>query len=179
MANKKEKYDVQSIQGISIYHEDKRTVYSPFFQQKGYILSENNVHAYVSYIQGYLVALVVFVVAFIIYRRFLIPFILALLFMISTIVSFYLNFIRKANVIENYKKPERDSFISRQAKLDRKNLLTIAISSPLLSIALMLHAYLNQFAGEMFYMMLLIAIVALLYGLLHIYILYYKKINEK
>ena len=107
MANKKEKYDVQSIQGISIYHEDKRTVYSPFFQQKGYILSENNVHAYVSYIQGYLVALVVFVVAFIIYRRFLIPFILALLFMISTIVSFYLNFIRKANVIENYKKPER------------------------------------------------------------------------
>lgn len=178
MAKKNKRYDLSLLNGISIYHDEKHTVYAPYFTNNAYILTEDNVKQYVSYIQGYLVALVVFVVAYIVYRKFWIPFILAILFIVSTIVTFYLNFIRKANVIENYKRPERDSFISRQAKtLESRNILTIAISGVLLAGALILHSYLNGFEGEMFYMMLVIATVSFLYGLLHFYILYYKKKN--
>ena len=69
MSSKKKKISPSDLNGISIYHEEKRTVYSPFFSKKAYIINENNVNQYVSYIQGYLIALIIFVVSYIIYRK--------------------------------------------------------------------------------------------------------------
>ncbi len=178
--NRKKERDPSSLNGLSIYHDGKHTVYAPFYSRRAYILTKENAGAYVSYIQGYLVTLLVFVAAYIIYRKIWMPVILASLFLISTFVSFYLNFLRKANVIEDYRKPHRDSFVTRQAaSLEEKNILTIIISSPLLAAALMFHSYLNHYEGAMFYIILAVAVVAALYGLLHVYILIYKRNNSR
>ena len=179
MAKNKRISDPKDLNGLSIYHDEKRTVYSPFFTKKGYIITEKNINEYVSYIQGYLMALLVFAVAYIFTQNMLLSLLLAAMFIISTIAVFYMNFIRKANVIENYTKKERDNFIVRQAKgLDRKNIITIIICSPLLAIMFMVNSYINGFTGVSFYFSVLIALVALAYGILHIYVLIYKNKNN-
>lgn len=176
MAKKKTDYDPKKLNGMSIYHDEKRTVYSPFFTKKGFIITESNVRDYTIYIQGYLLALLVFCVAYIILKRFTVPLLLAAFFLVSTIVTFYFTFIRKAAVIENYKKPQRDSFAIRQAKsLTYGNILTIIVSCPLLAFFIMLLAYMNHYEGFTYDMMLMISILVICYGLLNIYIFFYKK----
>ncbi|MBQ5555764.1 MAG: hypothetical protein IIT44_08315, partial [Erysipelotrichaceae bacterium] len=84
-------------------------------------------------------------------------------------------------IVENrdYKKPKRDSFAIRQASsLSQKEIWTIIIASPLLAAAIMYNAHLNHYEGVMYYFMLFISIVALAYGILHIYILIIKKNQE-
>ncbi len=101
------------------------------------------------------------------------------MFMASTIFIFYRNFLSKANTIDDYKKPKRDSFAIRQASsLSQKEIWTIIIASPLLAAAIMYNARLNHYEGAMYYFMLFISIVALAYGILHIYILIIKKNQE-
>ncbi len=178
MAKKKKKYELQSLNGISIYHDDKRTVYSPFFQRKGFILSENNVHAYITYIQGYLVAPVAFFAAYIIWRNVWISLLAALVVILVTIVNFYLNFIRTASVIEDFERPVSDTFITRQASLEKKRLWEIILCCPILAGLIMLYSYLNGFEGGIYYIMLATAIASILYGLLHLYILFYKTKND-
>ena len=179
MSRQRKKMDPKDLHGISIYHEEKRTVYAPFYTNKGYIITENNINHYINYIQGYLIALLIFVLTYIVYQKVWIPLLLAIIFMVSTIVVFYRNFLSRANVIENYKKPQRDNFAIRQAKsLDEKNIWTVIICSPLLAIAIMFNSYLNKYEGGMYYLMLFISVVALAYGILHIYILIYKRKNK-
>jgi hypothetical protein len=96
--------------------------------------------------------------------------------MASTLIVFYRNFIQKTAVIENYRKPQRDDFINRQAaSLQTANIITIIICSPLLSLAIMTNSYINSFKGGLFYLSIFIAAVFVFYGLLHVYILYIKK----
>ena len=179
MAKNKRLNDPSELNGLSIYHDEKRTVYSPFFTKKAYIITEKNISEYISYIQGYLMALLVFAVAYIFTGNLILSVVFGLLFMISTIVVFYIRFIKKAGVIDDYTKKERDNFIVRQAKgLDRKNIITIIICSPLLAIMLMLNSYINGFTGVTLYFSGFVALVALLYGILHIYILIYKNNNN-
>ncbi|MBQ6334877.1 MAG: hypothetical protein IJI46_07420 [Erysipelotrichaceae bacterium] len=178
MAKKEKNYDLNALNGISIYHENKRTVYAPFYSKKAYIINENNVSHYNTYIQGYLIAIVIFLLAQIFYRHLWVSLLLALLFMVSTFIIFKRNFLDKAAVIEDYKKPQRDNFITRQARLEKKNIRTIIICSPLLAAAILFNSYLNKVEGDMLYLMIFIAIIAVLYGLLHIYILLYKNRNS-
>ena len=176
MANKKKNIKPSDLNGISVYHEQKRTVYSPFFSSRGYIINENNIGEYVSYVQSYLIAIIIFLGSYIIYRKFWISIFLSLAFMASTIFIFYRNFLSKANVIDDYRKPARDSFIQRQAdSMDEKNIRTIIICSPLLAVCILIHSYLNQYEGAMFYMMDFIAAVSLAYGVLHVFVLLRKK----
>ncbi|MBQ3296004.1 MAG: hypothetical protein IJH00_05965 [Erysipelotrichaceae bacterium] len=179
MAKKKREYDPKELNGMSIYHDEKRTVYAPFFTKKAYIITEKNVNDYIVYIQGYLIALLVFSLSYIITKNFLLSLALGLLFIASTIAVFYFSFIRKAAVIENYNKKEKDTFIVRQAKfLERKNIITIIICAPLLAFMIMLNSYINNFNGAMFYFSVFIAAVAVLYGLLHVYALIYKNKHQ-
>lgn len=179
MANKKlNTIDPRDLNGISIYHEEKRTVYSPRFSKKGYIITKDNARQYQSYIQGYLIALLVFSLAYIIYRNFWMALLLAAIFIASTIGTFYFTFIRNANFIDNYNKPQRDTFAVRQASyLSDKQLWTIIICCPLLALAIMYNAHLRGYTGSSYYLMAFISFIAILYGILHIYILYYKKKN--
>ena len=180
MSGKKNRIRPAELNGISIYHEEKRTVYSPFFSKRAYIISENNVSYYVSYIQGYLIAILIFLIAYMLYRKPLLPILLTLAFLASNIFMFYRSFIAKANIIENYRKPKRDSFAARQADtMSEGNILTVIICSPLLAAAIMFNSHLNHYEGGMFYLMLAISAVTLAYGLLHIYVLYLKKSSKK
>ena len=178
MAKNKKEIDPKDLNGLSIYHDEKRTVYAPFFSKKAYIITEKNIKEYISYIQGYLIALMIFAVAYIVTKNPLIGILLAVTFLISSIVVFYINFIKKASVIEDYKKEPKDSFAIRQAKsLDRKNIITIIICCPLLALAFMLNSYFNKFTGAALYLSFAAAVASLLYGALHIYILIYKDRN--
>ena len=178
MAKNKKEIDPKDLNGLSIYHDEKRTVYAPFFSKKAYIITEKNIKEYISYIQGYLIALMIFAVAYIVTKNPLIGILLAVTFLISSIVVFYINFIKKASVIEDYKKEPKDSFAIRQAKsLDRKNIITIIICCPLLALAFMLNSYFNKFTGAALYLSVAAAVASLLYGALHIYILIYKDRN--
>ena len=176
MAKTKLNNDPRQLNGMSIYHDDKRTVYSPFFSKKGYIITENNIKGYTSYIQGYMMTILVFCISYMFTKNLLVPLLLAAIFLGSTIGTFYFSFIKKAGVLENYKKPERDSFVVRQANtLDSSNIITMIVCCPLLAGCLMFLSYLNHYEGFNFWMMTFIAVLVLLYGVLNIYILIYKK----
>ena len=178
MTNKKKYISPSQLNGISVYHEQKRTVYSPFFSSRGYVISENNIKEYISYVQSYLIAIIILLVSYIIYRKFWISALLSLAFMASTIFIFYRNFLSKANVIEEYRKPDKDSFVQRQANsMKEKDIWTIIVCSPLLSLSILIHSWLNHYEGFMFYMMVFIAAVSLMYGILHIFVLIRKKKN--
>ena len=41
MAKQQRKTYANQLHGMSIYHEEKRTVYSPFFSKNGYILTDD------------------------------------------------------------------------------------------------------------------------------------------
>ena len=176
MARRDKKYDLNALYGMSIYHDSKRTVYSPFFSKKGYILTESNVEHYISYIQGYLIVMMIFLFVQILYKKIWLSISLASVFLASSIYMFYKNFISKAAIIEEYKKPERERFVARQARsLETKNIWTIILCSPLLSAMIMLNSYLNRNEDASFYLMVVISLIALFYGILHIYVLIYKK----
>ena len=172
----KRTYDPSVLSGLSIYQESKRTVYSPFYSSKGYIVTADNCRHYVSYIQSYLIAMLIFSLSFIITKNMIIALALGLLFIIGNIISFHTQFLRKTAIIDPYKKPVRDNFAVRQAKaLDVKNIVIIIICCPILALVLMLNGYVNRFEGFAFYLNLFTSIVAVLYGILHIYILIIKK----
>ena len=179
MSTKKKKILPKDLNGIFVYHEEKRTVYAPPFSRRGYIISDSNIDQYVSYVQAYLIAIIIFVVAYIIYRKLTIPILLASMFIAVNLFLFYRSFLSKANIIANYKRPKRDSFAQRQAAaLDEKQIITIIIASPLLAAAIMFNSYLNGFKDEMFYMMLFISLIAIAYGILHIYVLILKRKSD-
>lgn len=179
MAKNKRRYDPRSLKGASIYQEEKRTVYSPFFTKKGYIITENTYKAYTQYVQGYLIALLIFSVAYIITKNMWISVGLGGAFFIGTIVSFYINFIKKAVLIEHYTKLKKDNFFIRQAKtLPFKNLIVMTICSFLLSGMIMLNGYINSFTGTYFILNTSLAIVALIYAFMNVYIIIYKKTNN-
>lgn len=174
----KKTYNPKNLKGMSIYQEEKRTVYSPFYTSKGYIISNSLCRAYDNYVQGYLIALFIFALSYIITRSFLISLGLGLAFFIGTVISFYINFIKKAAVIPDYRKPEMDNFFVRQAKsLDYRNIWTIIICCFLLSLVILLNGYANKFEGSYKILNDILAVVSLIYGLMHIYILVYKKKN--
>ena len=177
--NTKRNYDPAVLHGISIYQDEKRTVYSPFFTESGYVITPENCRNYVSYIQGYLMSLLVFSIAYLITRNMLISISLSAAFIIGNIISFYQNFIRKASVIRPYRKPARDSFSVRQARsLEVKNIITVIVCCPLLAATLLLNGYINHFEGMALYLNVFTSICALLYGFLHVYILMIKKRNN-
>ncbi len=177
--NKQKKKVLPSqLSGLSVYQDGKRTVYAPFFTSKGYIINEDNGQHYVSYIQSYLITLLIFSVSYIITKNLLVSAGLAVFFMIGNVINFYMTFLKKAPVIDPYKKPAKDNFAVRQAKsLEVKNIVTIIVCCPILAAVLLLNGYVNKFEGFAAYLNWFTAGCALFYGLLHVYILIYKKKN--
>lgn len=179
MAKNKRVYNPKSLKGASIYQEEKSTVYSPFFTSKGYVITESTYKAYTQYVQGYLIALLIFSGCYIITKNMLVSVMLAALFFIGTLISFYLNFIKKAVLIEHYPKSKKDNYFIRQAKtLPFKNLIVMTISSFLLSGMIMLNGYINSFTGTYYTLNTALAIVALIYAFMNVYIIIYKKKNN-
>ena len=179
MAKVKKTYNSQEFRGMSIYQEERRTVYSPFFSKHGYIITKNNSKSYSQYVQGYLISLFIFASIYIIFKNFWIALGLGIAFFIGTLISFYLNFIKKATLIADYKKPIRDNFFVRQAKsLPKSNIITIIIACFLLSFMIIFNGYLNNFTGSYFILNTALAIVSLIYGFINIYILIYKIKNH-
>ena len=88
MAKQKRKVLAKQLQGMSIYHEEKRTVYSPFFSKNGYVLTDENSREYRSYITNLLFAFLIFSLAYIFTKNIWAALLLGLLFAIGSIVSF-------------------------------------------------------------------------------------------
>ena len=176
MAKQKRNLQAKDLQGMSIYHEEKRTVYAPFFTRSGYVLSDDNCKEYKNYVTNYLFAFLIFSVTYIITKNIVPSLLLGVLFLIGAIIAFYLRFIKKAATIPNYKRPLKDNFFVRQAKnLDNKRIWTIIVCCVLLAFFIVLNGYINHFEGSYMTLTYFFAAVAIIYGLMHVYILMLKK----
>lgn len=176
MAKEKRKILARDLQGMSIYHDEKRIVYSPFFTKNGYVLTDDNCKEYRNYVTNYLFALLIFSIVYIVTKNLVPAILLGILFMIGAIIAFYLKFIKKTTIIPNYKKPYKDNFFNRQAKnLDNKRIWTIIICCILLAFFIVLNGKLSNFEGSYLYLNTFFAIVAIVYGLIHLYIFLLKK----
>ena len=60
MAKEKRKVLAKDLHGMSIYHEEKRTVYAPFYTSNGYVLTDDNCKEYRYYVTNYLFAFLIF-----------------------------------------------------------------------------------------------------------------------
>lgn len=167
----KKSIKAKDINGMSIYQEDKRTIYAPFYTKNAYIITDNNVKEYQNYITGYLISFLVFTISYIISKKIFISICLALLFFIGSFISFYLNFLKKASTIANYKKIKKESFVEKQAHtLDDKRIITIIVCSFLLTFFIYLNAYISNFTGSYMLLTYIIMLIVFLYGILNIYI---------
>ena len=175
MAQKK-KYDPSSIRGISIFKDDKRTIYAPFYSRKGYILTENNTGHYVNYVVGYIAAMVAFEFAAIFFKDTLIACLVGLAVLILNFVFFYFNFLRKAAVIEDFGRKPKENFILRQAKtLEYDRIYTLIICCILLVVIFVFYALWQDLEGIYLYIVLLSIAASAIYGFVNLAILIYKR----
>lgn len=176
MAKEKRKVLAKDLHGMSIYHEEKRTVYAPFYTSNGYVLTDDNCKEYRNYVTNYLFAFLIFSIVYIVTKNLVPSLLLGLLFLIGAIITFYMRFIKKAAVIPNYKRPLKDNFFVKQAKnLDNKRIWTIIVCSVLLAFFIVLNGKISKFEGSYMYLTYFFAGVAIIYGIMHLYILALKK----
>ena len=179
MANKI-KYDPELIRGISIYHDEKRTVYAPFYSKKAYIMTKNNAGHYISYVVGYIAALVVFEIVAIFSKSTPIATLAGILVLIINFLFFYFNFLSKAAVIENYSKAKKDGFISRQAKeLEYDRIYTLIICCILLVVIFYFYALWQKLEGVYLYIVIFLGAASALYGIINVLILFKKRSMDK
>ena len=173
---KSKKYDPSNIRGLSIYHDDKRTVYAPFYSKKGYIMTEANTRHYVTYMAGYIAAVVALEVAVIFSKNTALSIGICLLVLIINFVSFYFNFLRKAAVIEDYPKQKKDNFITRQAKeLEYDRIYTLIICCILLVVILYFYALWQKLDGIYLYIVVFMIAASAIYLFINIAILIHKR----
>lgn len=173
---KKSTYDPSGIRGISIYHDDKRTIYSPFYSKKGYIMNENNTRHYVNYILGYVTSMVAFEIALILSKSTPLSLLAAFVVLIINFIFFNRNFLQKAAVIENYSKEKKDGFITRQAKeLEYDRIYTLIVCCILLVVIFAFYAKWQYLEGIYLYIVILSIIMSALYGFINLAILINKR----
>lgn len=180
MKKDKKIFSPEALHGMSIYHDEKRTVYAPFYSKNGYILTNENCKEYKNYVTNYLFAFLVFSLAYIFTTKLWFSVLLGVLFLIGAFIAFYLRFIKKATIIENYKRPYKDNFFLRQAKsLDNKRICTIIICCVLLCLMILLNGKIANYEGSYLYLNYFFAAVALIYGFMNLYIFFLKKKIEE
>lgn len=176
MAKQKRAIYAKNLHGMSIYHEEKRTVYAPFFTKNGYVLTDDNCKEYKNYVTNYLFAFLIFSIVYIVTKNIVPALLLGILFLIGAIIAFYLRFINKTAIIPNYKRPLKDNFFVRQAKnLDNKRIWTIIVCCVLLAFFIILNGKISKFEGSYLYLTYFFAAVSIIYGFMHLYILMLKK----
>ncbi len=180
MANKT-KYEPSSLRGLSIHQTGKKTVYAPFYSDKGYIINTGNIRHYINYVVGYLVSLVAFEIAVIITKNTPVSILAALAVLVINFLSFYFNFLKKASVIENFAKEKKENFIDRQAKmLEYDRIYTLIICCILLVVIFVFYAMWQHLEGVYFWIVVLCTAASVIYGILNLIILIRKrKMDEK
>ena len=177
---KNNKYDPSTIRGISIYHEDKRTLYAPFYTSKAYIMNGNNTRYYVNYVLGYVTSMVAFEAVYIFSKNLTISLLIAAAVLISNFVFFYFNFLKKAAVIENFSKEKKDSFVLCQAKqLEYDRIYTLIVCCILLVVIFVFYAKWQDLEGIYLYIVILSIIVSAIYGIVNLAILRCKRNLDK
>lgn len=180
MAKIKRKILAKELNGMSIYHENKRTVYAPFYTKNGYVLTDDNCKEYKNYVTNYLFAFLIFSIVYIFTKNIVPALLLGILFLLGAIIAFYFRFIKKTLVIPNYKRPLKDNFFVRQAKnLDNKRIWTIIVCCVLLAFFIVLNGKISNFSGSYLHLTYFFAFVSIVYGIMHLYILLLKKRIEK
>ena len=175
------KYDPRLIRGISIYQEEKRTLYAPFYSKNAYIMTPNNSRHYINYIVGYIAAMVFFEIVYILSKNLLLSLCVAFGVIIINFLFFYFNFLKKAAVIENYAKKQKDSFILRQARqLEYDRIYTLIVCCILLVVIFVFYAMWQKLDGIYLVIIVLSIIMSAVYGFINLAILICKrKLDQK
>lgn len=178
MANKK--YDPKTIRGISIYQDEKRTVYAPFYSKNGYIMTQSNTGHYINYMVGYLTSLVVFEIVLILSKSVPLSLLSAVLVLIINFLFFYFNFLKKAAVIENYSRQQKENFIIRQARqLEYDRIYTLIICCILLVVIFYFFTLWQKPEGLYLYIIIISGIASAVYGFVNLAILICKRKMDK
>lgn len=179
MANENTKViNTNTITGISIIRKDGKVIYSPFFSNKGYILTPNNARKYTNYINGYIAAMVIFLIAYFISDNFLLSLLIFLLVIGINIAWFYTGFIKKASTIEfkDTVKEKKDNLIVRQARdLEYPRIRELIICCILLVLIFAGYYFWKKPEGIYFYIVLIAGILSAIYLMVNIAIWFYKK----
>jgi hypothetical protein len=176
----KNKYDPKTIRGISIYHDDKRTLYAPFYSKKAYIMTQGNIRHYVSYMAGYIAAMVIFEIVCILTKSIPLSLGAAVLVLIANFLFFYFNFLKKAAVIEDYTRQKKEGFIARQAKeLEYDRIYTLIICCILLVVIFYFYALWQKLDGIYLYIIIFCGAASALYLVVNILILITKRKMDK
>ena len=180
MAKKKKKNTgADFVNGLSVFHDEKRTVYCPFFSKTGYIMTDENCGEYARFSGSFVISLLIFTILYLFTKNFLPSLIVAILYVVVASLVFYFRFIKKAPTIENYKKPVSDNYFVRQAKqLTYKRLWTIILGCIALFICLYIYGLWQGLEDASYIANLLCASCALIYSGINVYILILKKKNN-
>ena len=179
MANNKiQEDDISRISGISIVRNGDRLLYSPFFSNKGYIITPSNARHYTHYITGYIAALVAITFGLIFTKNLIISLLIGLLVVIIDIAFFYVKFIKTASTVtfKDTGKQTKESVIVRQARdQSYARIKELIICSILLVIIFVGYYFWQKPEDEYFWVVLISGITSFIYLLFNITVWFYKK----
>lgn len=174
------KPDVNKLNGISIYHDDKgKVIYSPWFLKTGFVLHDKNVNDFQNYVQSYLITIIVFMVMYYFTHNIWYSILLAVVYFIVSIIMFYIRCIKKVPKIYNFEKPYRDNYIIRQAKnIETRKLIVVILAAVLMGFYILFNAFYQKYTGTTLLMNYLFVVLSFAFAVLYIIILIYKKKNH-
>lgn len=170
--------DISKISGISIIRKDGRMIYSPFFSNKGYILTTQNGKHYKNYVTGYITSMIVFLVAYMISDKFFVGLLIAGLVLATNIALFYKNFIKTASTVEfkSEGKQKKEPFVIAQARQLSYPRIKELIICCILLVIIFIFLYFWQ-KPEGIYLVITISslIASIVYLIANIQVWFYKK----
>lgn len=179
MANNNTKtINTNTITGISIIRKDGKIIYSPFFSNKGYILTPQNGRKYTNYVTGYIACLVLFFIAYVATDRFIPALIIGLLAAGVNIAYFYVGFIKTASTVtfKDTVKTKKEPLVVRQARdLSFPRIKELIICCILLVVIFIFYYFWQKPEGIYFWVIAVAGVLSFIYLCVNIAIWFYKK----
>lgn len=164
------------LDGMFIYHDKKnRVVYSNPFTKKGWIINDIDARDYLQYSMRIMYAAFGVLFGFIFFKNVLFAFIVGLIVYLVTTGFFVFKFLPRLPVIENFEKPEQEPYIIRNAKIQTKtSSVLMMIMAFSMGIFLIYNGFHNNYTGVSLVCDLLLAGIALVFGVLNLLVLIYQ-----
>lgn len=178
--DKNKQSDTSNINGISIIKKDDKLLYSPFFSNKGYIITASNGIHYRNYAFGNITAMIVFMISYFVSSNVWIGILTGIVVAIINISIFYSKFISKASTVEfkNEGKKKKDSFVIAQAKnLEFSRIKELIICYLLLVLIFIFLYYWQNPKGIYLYITIATGLASFIAMIAYIRVWFYKKNN--
>ena len=170
------KNNLKEIKGTFIYQDQKgRTVYYDIFTHNGYIIPKSNYVSYAKYQVNTPLAIIVLVILITYTENILLALAVASLIWIGIYALFRFNFLKKLQVIKDFKCPEKNGLTTYTSSFSKGRLVFLALILIVLAITSILNIKNSNFTGNVLFMNYVITAVAGLGALFFLYSALTKK----